>query len=96
MNMRLDYRISCLLSVFRREFHESRLTGVSVTSTTIVPTPGIGTETQKSSFGKRNYLENVSLKAESIFDDVTSRITNVMNFDEKSVEDLDLDGQRGM
>ena len=55
MNMRLDYRISCLLSIFRREFDESS------------PSPS-GGETPKL-LERRIDLETISLKAEGIFDD---------------------------
>ena len=52
MNMRLDYRISCLLSIFRREFDESDRSG---------------NETPKLANDKRIDLETISSKAESIF-----------------------------
>jgi len=54
MNMRLDYRISCLLSIFRREFDESDRSTA-------------GNETPKLISSKRIDLETISSKAESIF-----------------------------
>ena len=54
MNMRLDYRISCLLSIFRREFDESDRSAA-------------GNETPKLISSKRIDLETISSKAESIF-----------------------------
>ncbi len=96
MNMRLDYRISCLLSVFRREFDKSGLKAISDTSATIVPTSVVDKETKNCAVGKMNYLDSVSLKAESLFDNVTSSKANITHFDENSVVDLDLDGQQGI
>ena len=52
MNMRLDYRISCLLSIFRREFDESDRSG---------------NETPRLANDKRIDLETISSKAERIF-----------------------------
>jgi inositol 1,4,5-triphosphate receptor type 1 len=52
MNMRLDYRISCLLSIFRREFDESDRSG---------------NETPRLTNDKRIDLETISSKAERIF-----------------------------
>lgn len=94
--MRLDYRISCLLSVFRREFDKSSSAAGSDISAIIVPTSGAGTETHNLAVGNKSYLDSVSLKAESIFDTVPSSITNGTHFNENSFVDLDLDGQRGI
>ncbi|EFX65582.1 hypothetical protein DAPPUDRAFT_65420 [Daphnia pulex] len=62
MNMRLDYRISCLLSIFRREFDESSPSGGAS-----------GNDTPKL-LEKRIDLESISLKAESIFDNHHTKI----------------------
>ena len=51
MNMRLDYRISSLLHIFRREFDET----------------SSGNDTPKLTADKRIDLESISSKAESIF-----------------------------
>ncbi len=97
MNMRLDYRISCLLSIFRREFDESGPAAASAAGATLVSNSGVGSETPKLAVDKRIDLDSISLKAESIFDNVTSScsISDVADFDENSVVDLDLDGQGG-
>ena len=62
MNMRLDYRISCLLSIFRREFDESSPSGGAS-----------GNDTPKL-LEKRIDLESISLKAESIIDNHHTKI----------------------
>ena len=70
MNMRLDYRISCLLSIFRREFNESSPSGGAS-----------GNDTPKL-LEKRIDLESISLKAESIFD---NHHTKIMEGEFKSI-----------
>jgi hypothetical protein len=70
MNMRLDYRISCLLSIFRREFDESSPSGGAS-----------GNDTPKL-LEKRIDLESISLKAESIFD---NHHTKIMGGEFKSI-----------
>jgi hypothetical protein len=70
MNMRLDYRISCLLSIFRREFNESSPSGGAS-----------GNDTPKL-LEKRIDLESISLKAESIFD---NHHTKIMGGEFKSI-----------
>lgn len=93
--MRLDYRISCLLSTFRREFDESGPAAASAAGATLVPKSGVVIEAPKVAVNNRINLNSISLKAESIFDKDTSSIGDVANFDENSVVDLDLDGQGG-
>ena len=63
MNTRLDYRISCLLSIFRREFDDSKPSikaQIQSTNGGVYPTI--------DSMEKRIDLEAIGLKAESIFD----------------------------
>lgn len=92
MNMRLDYRISCLLSIFRREFDES--SPAAAGSATGGDTPKL--------LEKRIDLESISLKAESIFDNHTNArvgggVESVVDedYDDGAAVDLDLDGQGG-
>lgn len=93
MNMRLDYRISCLLSIFRREFDES--SPLSATGGTL-PSGG---DTPKL-LEKRIDLDTISLKAESIFDNHQATSVKMHGHegtedDEGVAIDLDLDGQGG-
>lgn len=98
MNMRLDYRISCLLSIFRREFDEAGPAAAAAAGATLVSTSGAGNETPKLAVDKRIDLESISFKAESIFDNVTSscNITDGAEYEESAAVDLDLDGQGGI
>lgn len=95
MNMRLDYRISCLLSIFRREFDEAgpaaAAAAVSVASASI-PSPDT-----KMIVDKRIDLESISQKAESIFDNNCSFNQNpeMIEDEDNAAVDLDLDGQGG-
>jgi len=62
MNTRLDYRISCLLSFFRREFDDSKPIKAQIQSTNGGVYPTV------DSMEKRIDLEAIGLKTESIFD----------------------------
>ena len=64
MDTRLDYRISCLLSIFRREFDDSnkssKASTASTPTTSSLPTP--------DSLEKRIDLDEIAVQAEAIFD----------------------------
>ena len=64
MDTRLDYRISCLLSIFRREFDDSNKSSKASTpstpTTSNLPTP--------DSLEKRIDLDEIAVQAEAIFD----------------------------
>ncbi|XP_078597703.1 inositol 1,4,5-trisphosphate receptor-like isoform X8 [Branchiostoma floridae x Branchiostoma japonicum] len=59
LNVRLDYRISCLLSIFKNDFDESNSSQRGDTL------PGLGTNAQDNSVVD---LEKIAQQAESIFD----------------------------
>lgn len=94
MNMRLDYRISCLLSIFRREFDEAGPAAAAAAAANLasaaLPDPKIIVD-------KRIDLESISQKAESIFDNHCSFIQNPEGVEDEdsAAVDLDLDGQGG-
>lgn len=100
MNMRLDYRISCLLSIFRREFDEAgpAAAAAAAAAATVaaapLPTPS---HEPKSVMDKRIDLESISQKAESIFDNhcTFSQRPEGCEDDDNAAVDLDLDGQGG-
>ncbi|KAL9888086.1 inositol 1,4,5,-trisphosphate receptor isoform 2-T2 [Glossina fuscipes fuscipes] len=86
LDVRLDYRISCLLSIFKREFDESD-GNVAESVTTEQQTSSLNPSTASSAFTQRQKnidLESIGLQAEGIFDSVRGDAAN-----------LDLDGQGG-
>nr|XP_032828348.1 inositol 1,4,5-trisphosphate receptor type 1-like isoform X2 [Petromyzon marinus] len=90
LNVRLDYRISCLLSIFKREFDESHVSAGSTSgspsgsSSGDVTPDGVGAAPTTSSAGNGSLeLERIYEHAEAIFEGNT----------ESAV--LDLDGHGG-
>lgn len=86
LDVRLDYRISCLLSIFKREFDESD-GNVAESATTEQQTSSLNPSTASTAFTHRQKnidLESIGLQAEGIFDSVKGDAAN-----------LDLDGQGG-